>query len=642
MEPVTVLRKKIRLQVVFATVYGLGLVVATGLIPAWGRWYSPSPHHRAQVEALLQGRLALSDHPSALRLDLAWAEGGVQQVWGLGVPLWRLPFEGLSRLAGAAGFPDLLALAAALAMAAWMVLHALRTVYPARAIVNGPMPMPGRHWAVTGGVLLLMFFAPFVNLLRSRFDIYEEVVAYEYLWGLILIAALLNLVSRPTSGRFWILCGLAGLGGLVRPTLVLYGIGALLTAILITVYPENRRTDNRVLGNQLRVVATGTGLFLLGCGLLYLTNRIRFGSGFEFGHRLNLQFLYGSLYATRFDHPFAQEPLFSAMRELCGLLFLTKDIGAVDFYGEGLFAGQAATVRWREIYLNSYGLSHAVLLLAGWGTSAWCGWRWCRRHRNPNPRSAAPLARAEAVSATIGLFALLSSVLLLGFYLRNSVISSRYLLDLMPAFVAALLAGWLGWSSMISRHRRGTLYLALGVAALAAWTGWQVAHGACAYGPPRTMTRQEILASPSTSPAPVSFPRSGRYSATDRPAQTWIPFNGAGWRLPEGTIKPCAILFVEDPEYLELELVALDPTLNPDGPRDFRAKIGLEFLEMESVRRDTVGWTVRFSGPRNDRYRRGVQPVFLATVGPDQLAAQTTPWRLLGVRWRGDSDQSGD
>jgi hypothetical protein len=642
MRRVTALRMAGRLDVVLAAVYGFGLVVATGLVSEWGRWYSPSPHHRAQVDALLQGRLALSDHPSALRLDLAWAEGGVQQVWGLGVPVWRLPFEAVSRLAGKAGFPDLLAFALALGMTAWFVLNALRAVYTPHTTAEATLPGPVRDWRIAGGALLLLLFAPFVNLLRSRFDIYEEVVAYEYLWGLILIAALLNLVCRPTPGRYWVLCGLAGLGGLVRPTLVLHGIGALGAATLFMFAMENRRQDDRGLRRRLKILAIGGGLFLLGCALLYLTNLIRFGAGFEFGHRLNLQFLYGSLYATRFDHPFAHEPVFSAARELFGLLFLTQDFSGGDFYREGIFPGQAAAARWREVYLSSYDLSYAALLLCGWGTSAWCGWRWYRRQRRPSLAMSARLTRMEKASAVVGLYSLVSSLLLLSFFLRNSVISSRYMLDLMPAFVAALLAGWLGWSSLLLRGRRGLLLQALSVATMAVWIGWQVAHGASAYGPPRTVTWEETRAPRTAKPVPVNFPGSGRYSAASRPAQTWIPYNGAGWRLPVGDIKPCVILFAEDPEFLELELVTPDPTRNPGGPRDFRAKIGLELLERESVRRNADGWTLRFRGPQNERYRRGIQPVFLATVAPDQLAEMTTPWRLVGVRWHEDPNAAGD
>ena len=82
------------------------LLYATGLVPQWGLWYGPSPYYREQTEALLRGSLALHSTATAMTSDLAWHNGGVQQVWGLGVPVWRLPFELLAKLAGQRAFPD--------------------------------------------------------------------------------------------------------------------------------------------------------------------------------------------------------------------------------------------------------------------------------------------------------------------------------------------------------------------------------------------------------------------------------------------------------------------------------------------------------------------------------------------------------
>jgi len=66
--------------------------------------------------------------------------------------------------------------------------------------------------------------------------------------------------------------------------------------------------------------------------------------------------------------------------------------------------------------------------------------------------------------------------------------------------------------------------------------------------------------------------------------------------------------------------------------------VGLEFLRRERIDRTAKGWRVRFSGPRQKRYQRGVQPVFLATVPKEFLADYTTvPWRLTRVTWRAPS-----
>ena len=56
------------------------------------RLYSRGYYH-AQVHSLQNGELKLSPHIEALEFDLAWYNGGVQQIWGLGVPLWMWLFE---------------------------------------------------------------------------------------------------------------------------------------------------------------------------------------------------------------------------------------------------------------------------------------------------------------------------------------------------------------------------------------------------------------------------------------------------------------------------------------------------------------------------------------------------------------------
>jgi hypothetical protein len=68
--------------------------------------------------------------------------------------------------------------------------------------------------------------------------------------------------------------------------------------------------------------------------------------------------------------------------------------------------------------------------------------------------------------------------------------------------------------------------------------------------------------------------------------------------------------------------------------RQIRAKIGLEFLERESIIRTARGWQVRFHGPRSQQYRRGIQPLFIAFGPHAGLAAPVSQWRLLSVRWR--------
>src|SRR5690242_7133427 len=82
------------------------IVIGTNLIPQWGMWYSDHLTFRWETENILQGRFAMANDASGMNWDLAWGTGTVQQIWGLGVPLWRVPFEWIAKLFGQNAFPD--------------------------------------------------------------------------------------------------------------------------------------------------------------------------------------------------------------------------------------------------------------------------------------------------------------------------------------------------------------------------------------------------------------------------------------------------------------------------------------------------------------------------------------------------------
>jgi hypothetical protein len=113
-----------------------------------------------------------------------------------------------------------------------------------------------------------------------------------------------------------------------------------------------------------------------------------------------------------------------------------------------------------------------------------------------------------------------------------------------------------------------------------------------------------------------------------------IPFDRVGWNQTNGVLGPLFVIFVKDPDFLELEI-----SVNPDvhwssSPKDFRAKIGLEQLRMDFVEETEAGWTIRFRGPQEKRYQAGLQTVFVATVPKEQIAEEATPWLMKSARWR--------
>ena len=104
----------------------------------------------------------------------------------------------------------------------------------------------------------------FLNLLQTRGAVWEEEVAYEYLFGVLLLTLLLGFSQGPMASRLYWLCALAGLGGLIRPPLVFYGLGTMAVALWIWMAgrKENQADGRRKVGGV--VVLLGGRI---GCGL---------------------------------------------------------------------------------------------------------------------------------------------------------------------------------------------------------------------------------------------------------------------------------------------------------------------------------------------------------------------------------------
>ena len=688
-----------------AVVYAAGLLLATGLVTTWRAWYSTSLPYRNQTDALLNGDLALSRSVGDLKFDHTWSEQGVHQVWGLGVPLWRLPFEAAAKWCGFDGFPDRLAFGLFALLVCFVTLKVWVDFGEERSEPNDGADSGWR--LITGfgaGFLILLLFPPFLTLLQVRGAVWEEAVAYEYLLGILQLSLLLALVRKPAVWRLLLVCALAGVGPLIRPTLVFYGFGTLVIAIAVWVRHVGQasslslavagssrreeaqtskeqalqtgeahatgRQDMRItqsmvattladargdrleacpkLGRVLTPVLIAALLFCLGGGVLWLTNLNRFGDGFEFGHKLNVQTLYGSMHATRFDHPFEEEPLQGATAELFGALFLAEKFNGADWYRENIFPGQSPTVRWREFYFRTYDWSYLPLLLLGWGGALVALWsRGARAPRPPGP-APSPDNRGDldtqvdgrrltdlSATSTLGVWSLLAVIPLAGFYLYAPVISSRYMMDLAPAFAAALAGAWLFIAHRCEKRWSRVLACVL----LCAWLGTQFYLSRSVYGGPASVTAAELKVLRERRPDAANGSTTNTYTADDygqslSENRSGIPFDGTGWSAETGAVMPLVILFVKDAEFLELEFETQPHPRITANPEDIRAKVGLEYLERQEITRTDNGWRIRFRGPQQPRWRDGLQGVFVATVPKEFLAERTTPWVLKNVRWR--------
>jgi len=565
----------------------------------------------------------------------------VQQVWGLGVPFWQLPFDVLSRVYGFSKFPDRIALGIFIALVAFIVC---RTWFSALARRETEKECHPPITAASGAVILFLFFAPLTYLLRSPLDHYGEPLVYVYYFGVLLACGVIALARNPKWGRFWLLCALAGLGGLIRPTLVFYGFATIVMAGFVMVCHEQRQLRH---GTKLAYffkfiwnprLLLGLLLFVSGGGLLFITNYLRFGSGWEFGHSLNVQGgnLLPSVYSTHFDYPFSRVPLTESARELLGALFRVNYFNNLDWYAPGIFAGQSSTFRWREFSFRTYDISYAVCIGLAWVIGTWTTRKWLR---SLNSHEMKPCRfQLPSPYILIIIWSVLATLPLIVLYMKVPVIASRYMLDFAPAFAAALVGLWCWMMEQLLKREQHPKRIAWFLFfALVAWQGSEIVLVQSANWPPQSFTRQDLREQVSSRP-PSSKPLPNEYKAGDSMELWGIPYNGEGWNSTNGQIWSCAIFFVESPKFLELELAAApDSHVTEASLTTIQAKVGLEFLKRSSITRTNDTWIVHFYGPRQHRYQRGLQPVFLAMVPPEELAKYVippSPWILKSLHWK--------
>jgi hypothetical protein len=606
------MKKSYLWQASLAITFALTVCVATGLIPAWGNWYSTNMAYRRQSDAFFDGHLRLSAFPGAVEHDMAWGEGGVQQLWALGVPAWRFLFECLARLVGQPAFPDRLAFAAALALVAFILLRSFSSGKRGDGVAAEHESGGGKPERLAA-VALLLLFPPILSLYRGPFGVYEEAIAYGCLYSAGLFAGLVAFRRRPTLTLYLTLALLSGLAGFTRATMLAYGVATMLMAFIYT----------RFLGWKWRTSMYGGCLFVLGGSLLYWTNRVRFGSGTEFGQALQLTSL-DLMYVSRFHAPFSDESFWSALRELIGSLFFVKRLNGYEVYGSDIVQWQSPTPRWRHFYDTTYDASYLALLAGAFALIAW---------RNLRGRKYADWLRWPNDSLLAGVWALLSIGPLALFYLRFFVISSRYMLDFAPAFAIAIGGGLMELGTV--RARLGTwkeLVRHMVFGALAAWGIWEVVTAQSYFPQEAPFSRGQMLEALNAHfPTVKSFP--AHYKSGTRFADEFrINHNGKGWIKGSGETGSMVVLFVSSPEKVTVEVApASDEKMSDQDYRTIRAKVGLEFLRLESVTSTPSGARLIFNGPRRAFYREGVQALFISFASPRDFVRLRSRFRLLNV-----------
>ena len=634
-------RRSVTLAIALALAFAL--LFATRQITPHG-WYANQYVYRAQVDALLSGRLALTPHPDGLYHDLAWTPSGVQQVWGLGAPLLQAPFEVLGRAIGVAPFPDRIAMAAWIAFALFVLLRAF----------------PG--WSGIGALLLTGLLPPIITMLRGKCQVYEDAALYAYLAALVLAGGLVIFARAPSRWRYVALLAAAGATGLIRPTVWFYGLGTAIAATVIWWRAGGRRS-----------IIAGALAFLLGGGALYATNALRFGEGSEFGHRLNIESLPGNLTATRFSFPFEHVGTVEAATELLGSLFDRPETTKRGFYQKDLHRGQSKVVRWREYYFTTYSWFYVPLLAAGLvlGVLAF--------------------RRRDRTGAALLGWAVVGAAPLFVFYLHSPSVSSRYQLDFAPAFAALLVIGWRELAARVDRRIALPIVGALWVVAVVTATVHRPGRGS----DPQDLANAldsfdasrpfpELHAAPdghdlddplmaTETESEVAFERCTNeigerisctaphvggdvhYQGVDIDRQWYVDrtvfeereASGAAlverfdttlvplpvyyldafrWRVDtDGNVPVSTVFYVTDPRFFEIEVSAGDPA-------KIRVAIGLVHLAPVAFASTARGTRVRFEAPAS--LRAGLSVAFVAFGDDANLDLERSSYYVKSVRWR--------
>ena len=365
---------------------------------------APAQVSGLQAEALLLGRLALSDAPFGHVIDQTWStSGGMSQVWGLGLPLLRTPFDLIARLFGSHAFPDYWLWGLALLGVQATLLVCIRRVR--ELLPEGVSPVEA---AGVAGLIALCNPALAGLLQCKRLSVYEQAVFFGQLGATVLLAMGASLALKPSRSLFLWFSLLAGLGFSLRPTVVLYAF-----PLWVSVAVACRAS----LG--IGILSQGAGIAAAGVAFVLATNQRRFGSALSFGYEIAMSGNVLVDYGIRFGTPHAEGGIGEQLRELSGALFFDDPGG----HAWNEVAGQSRWLRFRDFSFRTTHWLHAI----EWSAALVALYRVRRR--------AARGIRLVAVAGFVSLGFLLL------FYLRSPIFADRYLSDFATALASA--AGFL-------------------------------------------------------------------------------------------------------------------------------------------------------------------------------------------------------
>jgi hypothetical protein len=574
------------------------------------RLFASFPYHRLQTDAILAGHLSLSSSVEEIDHGLTWHNDQVNQVWGLGVALWNLPFELIFRLSGDSPCPDRIPLICLVVLVAWYVAH---TGFVVSKQLN----------SMTAGILFvcgILFFPSMWNLILGRQAIFEQTILYACLISTAILSGLIRVLLLQRKNDIWFVSILGGLSALFRVTHGIYGLTAGLICVATALAPLAKRL---LKGQQFRwatiagALACGLPL-LLGFLFLAFSNYSRFGSVLECGHRITNHWA-DIVFLTRFYNPFGSVSVIDASKELLAWIFLSP------FHHPGsewdqVVPFQAAGIRWRGTMQSTFDPSFLAISMTGCigATIRLCG--LIKRVRQKLPLELTPVQR---LIAGVSVWVVTAFVGLSAFYLYAPIITSRYILDFTPSMMGCLVLVIALFGIQIPRAISVILATWLVIQAYFLWAPRDNGNQFFA------VSRHELVGLPKAAGRKI-LSYDGIYSTHNHPTATKIEYNGLGWGT-NGTALPIVTLMVDKPQFFEL-------TVERRENDDYHAKIGNVALPLESIEHFQANKRemarVRFKIPENIRERNQSQVVYVCFRSKWEAEDRTSERLLLEVRWK--------
>jgi hypothetical protein len=576
--------KNILLAGLLALAYGAAMFLLNGD----GRLYSAAPFHLFQADAMLSGHLSLPDSIEDLQPGLAWHNGHVQQVWGLGIGLWLMPFQAVWKLFGGQLFPDRIALGLAFALLAFYTLKTGIAIARSGNKLTGI----GFIWTIT-------LFPPLWTLTRASNSVFEVTVLYAVIVSFGILVSVVRVALFNNRLDYAVCVGLGSYAMWVRPTHIIYAVGALVICSIV-VWVKSRLW---------KPMLAGIFVFVASCGLLAYTNQERFGSPAEFGHHLTVSS--GSMvFLTRFGNPYRETPPLQAVKELGGILFCSSHVRDQNVFADDVLPGQAAFTRWRKLDVRTFDLSYAIFTVAALLFTT----RRIFRGHGPG---------IELLPTCLAAWSVLSIAGLVFFYLYYPVMASRYLFDFAPAF-----AGLTG-ALIVLMNRFGKTALVI----LAGWLCGEIYFGTI---PQRvSLTNEPASNRLRHTQNAVALPETAEYSAQHPPAETQIAWNGNGWSVDDTVAEDIVTLMVDRPAFVELVVgKRRDENGVPAKPDAYRAVIDGVELPLSGTNFESDQIHVRFEIPDELKRQLKQEVLFLCFSKRYELEDRISGRFLYSVRWR--------